>query len=350
MAEKIVHYLNQFYAQIGGEDRAGQETLFVPEPLGPGVVIRDALAGHGVEYATIVCGDNYFHEEEAAALAAMKSFLADFGPDLFIAGPAFNAGRYGLACAKVCSVAREQWRIPAITGMCSENPGTREVGRDVWVLETGPSVASMKPSVGRFIQLLRLVLRGDTSGIESFREEFCLRIPRRFTFDTGKPDFVRAGDLLVAKLRGQAFASEIPLIEPKPHAIPAPIEGLEHATLALVTEGGLVPKGNPDRLESSRGSKYLKYSIGGCDGFEAGQYEAMHTGYDTTAVNDDPDRIVPLDAMRVLEKAGKYEKLHDYYFVTTGTGASPSRMEEIGADIGRELLDSRIQGVVLTAT
>jgi betaine reductase len=347
---KIVHYLNQFYAQIGGEEQAGQEALFVPEPLGAGVLIRDALAKHRVEYATIVCGDNYFHEQEELAFASIRRFLDDFSPDILIAGPAFNAGRYGLACSKVCSFAREQWRIPAITGMYGENPGTREVGRHVWVIETGPSVASMKSVIGHFVELLSLLLREDTAGIKSFKEEFCLRIPRRFTIETGQPDFVRAGDLLVAKLENKPFESEIPLVETKPHTIPAPIRDLKNATLALVTEGGLVPKGNPDRLESSRGSKYLKYSVAGRDGFEAGQFEAMHTGYDTSTVNKDPDRIVPLDAMRVLEKRGKYSKLHEYYFVTTGTGASPTRMEEIGADIGRELIDSGIQGVVLTST
>lgn len=347
---KIVHYLNQFYAQIGGEDQAGQETLFLPKPLGAGVVLRDALAKHGVEYATIVCGDNYFHEEEDEALGSIQRFLNDFGPDILVAGPAFDAGRYGLACSKVCSFVREQWRIPAVTGMYGENPGTREVGRHVFVIETGPSVASMQSVIKHFTQLLTLLLSEDAAGIENFKEEFCLRIPRRFTVNTGRPDFDRAGDLLLAKLGSQPFESEIPFIEAKPHTIPEPIKELKDATLALVTEGGLVPKGNPDRLESSRGSKYLKYSIDGRDGFDAGEFEAMHTGYDTATVNKDPDRIVPLDAMRELEKAGRYKKLHEYYFVTTGTGASPSRMEEIGSGIGNELIDSGVQGVVLTST
>ena len=115
----------------------------MPKALGPGVVLRDALAEHETEFATIVCGDNYFHEEENSALASIQKCLNDFGPDILIAGPAFNAGRYGLACSKVCSFVREQWRIPALTGMYGENPGTREVGRHVFVIETGPSVASM---------------------------------------------------------------------------------------------------------------------------------------------------------------------------------------------------------------
>ena len=135
------------------------------------------------------------------------------------------------------------------------------------------------------------------------------------------PDYVRAVDLLLVKLNGQPYESEIPRVEAKQHSIPNLTGNLKDATLALVTEGGLVPKGNPDRLESSRGSRYFKYPIDGRQDLKRGEFEAMHTGYDTSTVNQDPDRIVPLDAMRVLEKSKRFRKLHDYYFVTTGTGA-----------------------------
>ena len=76
----------------------------------------------------------------------------------------------------------------------------------------------------------------------------------------------------------------------------------------------------------------------------------MHTGYDTSTVDKDPDRIVPLDAMRILEKSKRFKKLHDHYFVTTGTGAMPSKMEEIGAGIAEELAGSGVGAVILTAT
>ncbi len=108
--------------------------------------------------------------------------------------------------------------------------------------------------------------------------------------------------------------------------------------------------GNPDRLESTRGSKYLKYSIKGRDDLKCGEFEAIHTGYDTSTVNQDPHRLIPLDALRSLERAGRFKKLHDHYYVTTGTGAFPSKMEEIGAGIAEELIRSDVQGVILTAT
>jgi glycine reductase len=347
---KILHYLNQFFAGIGGEEKAGQEVTFVSSAVGPGTVLQKLLQDHGVDYASVICGDNHFHEQEETALRVICSAVEQYEPDIFLAGPAFNAGRYGLACAKVCSWVRDNWHIPAITGMHEENPGTKEIGRHVFVIQTGASAASMQESLKRFSLFIELLFAGNETAIENFRSEYCLAIPRRFTVRSEAPDYVRATDLLLAKLQGQSYESEIPRIEATQHGIPNLIGALKDATVALVTEGGLVPKGNPDRLESSRGSRYFKYSIDGREDLKPGEFEAMHTGYDTSTVNQDPDRIVPLDAMRVLEKSQRFKKLHDQYFVTTGTGAMPSKMEEIGAGIADELVSSGIGAVILTAT
>ena len=54
--------------------------------------------------------------------------------------------------------------------------------------------------------------------------------------------------------------------------------------------------------------------------------------------------------MRILEKSKRFKKLYDHYFVTTGTGAMPSKMEEIGAGIAEELAGSGVGAVILTAT
>ena len=347
---KVLHYLNQFFARIGGEDQAGQEVVFMPRAVGVGVEIEKALQAHSVEYKSIACGDNYFHEAEAASLHAIGAAMDEFRPDLFLAGPAFNAGRYGIACAKVCSWVRDNYRIPAITGMHDNNPGTEEIGRHVFVIQTGASTASMPETLKRFSQLIEALTARDDRAVENFRSEYCLQIARRFTVRTDKPDYARAVDMLLAKLNGGSFESEIPRIEMEQHLIPNLRGSLKDATVALVTEGGLVPTGNPDRLESSRGSKYFKYSLFGRDDLKQGEFQAMHTGYDTSTVDQDPDRIVPLDAMRELEKNHRIKKLHDDYFVTTGTGAMPSKMAELGAGIADELVAAGINAVLLTAT
>ena len=347
---KILHYLNQFFAGIGGEEKAGQEFVFLPKPVGPGILLRDLLKNRDIQCATIVCGDNYFHEHEEAVLASLAEVMTQFAPDLFVAGPAFHAGRYGLACAKTASFVRERWSVPALTGLYEENPGTREIGRHVFAVQTGSSSASMQSTIKRCADLAALILDKDVERLKAFKEEFCLKIPRRFTVQAAAPDSVRAVEMLLAKLRGAAFESEIPRIEVAPHPVPAAIQDLSQATLAMVTEGGLVPLGNPDRLESSRGTKYFKYSIKERDDLRPGEFEAMHTGYDTSTVNADPDRLIPVDAMRSLERAGNFGRLHDYYYVTTGTGAMPAKMQELGAGIAEELSVSGVNGVVLTTT
>ena len=55
-------------------------------------------------------------------------------------------------------------------------------------------------------------------------------------------------------------------------------------------------------------------------------------------------------AMRGLERSQRFKKLHDYYFVTTGTGAMPSKMEDLGKGIAKELADTGVNAVILTAT
>jgi glycine reductase len=90
--------------------------------------------------------------------------------------------------------------------------------------------------------------------------------------------------------------------------------------------------------------------LAGLDDLKCGEFAAMHTGYDTSMVDQDPDRILPLDAMRELEKAQRFKKLHERYFVTTGTGAMPSKMAELGAGIAGELANSGVNAVILTAT
>jgi hypothetical protein len=73
--------------------------------------------------ATVYFGDNYFHERKAEALAAIVAELEKCRPDIVVAGPAFNAGRYGLACVEICQTIGERLGLSSVTGMELENPG-----------------------------------------------------------------------------------------------------------------------------------------------------------------------------------------------------------------------------------
>ena len=76
--------------------------------------------------------------------------------------------------------------------------------------------------------------------------------------------------------------------------------------LALVTEAGCVPQGNPDRLaDPITRNVWLRYPLAG--EAHAGARRATNPctrGFDTAAANADPNRLVPLDAARELEREG----------------------------------------------
>ena len=60
-----------------------------------------------------------------------------------MAGPAFNAGRYGVACGTICKAVEERLMIPVITGMYEENPGVDMFRKDLIIVGTPNSAAGM---------------------------------------------------------------------------------------------------------------------------------------------------------------------------------------------------------------
>jgi len=116
--------------------------------------------------------------------------------------------------------------------------------------------------------------------------------------------------MLLAKLRGEPFHSEIAAPKFAGSKPAAPLRDLKSAVIALVTDGGLVPEGNPDKIEPGRPTRFTTIPISGVTSLDPNKYDAVHSGYDTAIANRDPNRLVPLDAMRELEREGAIGKLH----------------------------------------
>src|SRR5437870_5140515 len=100
---RVVHYVNQFFAGLGGEERASEPPAVRKGFVGPGQVLQRSLGDAAEIVATVSCGDDFFSEHEAAAVATIVEQIRPLAPDLLVAGPAFNSGRYGLACGRLCS-------------------------------------------------------------------------------------------------------------------------------------------------------------------------------------------------------------------------------------------------------
>jgi DNA-binding transcriptional MerR regulator len=129
-----------------------------------------------------------------------------------------------------------------------------------------------------------------------------------------------------------------------------PLKSRSRAVIALVTEGGLVPKGNPDRLEGARAGRYLKYSIRGLADLEEGSFESVDRGWDNTYVNADPDRLVPLDVMTELEQSGAVYKTHEFFYTTTGVAMPMDDSVRMGRDLAATLKKEGVSAVILTST
>ncbi len=345
--KRIVVYLNQFFGQIGGEDKADTPPQSAAKAVGPGVGLQALLPEDCAIVGTIICGDGYFNENLEEASAAVRQMLEEFAPQVVVAGPAFNAGRYGMACGMVGKIASDMG-IPAVSGMYPENPGVETYRQYLYIVETGNSAASMRTALPAMAKLAGKLATGQPIGSPA-EEGYLSRGIRQNVF-VEKRGSERAIDLLLKKLKGEPYETEYPI----PHfdrVEPAEaIADLSKVTVALVTSGGIVPKGNPDRIEASSASRYGKYSIKDLDTLTAEAFETAHGGYDPVYANEDPNRVVPVDALRQLEQEGKIGRLFPFFYSTVGNGTSVANAKKYAAEIAAELVNEGVQAVILTST
>lgn len=345
---RVVHYINQFFAGIGGEDKADTKP-HVAEKLPPISIQLNKLLGENMEIvATVVCGDTYFNENIESASEEVLNMIKEFNPQLFIAGPAFNAGRYGVAAGTITKVVKEKLNIPAVTGMYIENPGADMFKKDVYIIETSDSAAGMRKALPKLAKFA--VKLANNENIGSPFEEGYLERGIRVNFFHEERGSKRAVDMLIKKIKGEEFVTEYPMpvfdrVEPSPA-----LKDLANAKIALVTSGGIVPKGNPDRIESSSASKYGEYSLAGFEDLTEDSHETAHGGYDPVYANLDADRVLPVDVLRDMVKEGLIGELHELYYATVGNGTAVASAKAYANEIGNKLKEAQVNAVILTST
>lgn len=164
-----------------------------------------------------------------------------------------------------------------------------------------------------------------------------------------KPAPERGLDMLLAKYRGEHYQSEVLMASADSVCIPRLRCRLEDAVILVITDGGLVPKGNPDQIPSTNAGCFGVYSIKGKERLEKEKYEVCHQGYDNCYVEDDPNRLVPVDALRELEKSGKIGKLYDSFITTAGVMTSTERSIRLGRRIVSYVMGNAIDAVIITS-
>jgi glycine reductase len=345
---RAVHYLNQFFGQIGSEDKADTPPLKKTGAIGPGRLFQELL-GEDIEVVgSVICGDNYFNENIDTAKTEVVELIKSFEADVLVAGPAFNAGRYGVACGAVCEAVKEQLGIPVVTGMFPENPGVDLFKKSVYIIEAKSSTLGMKEAAEKMSAIALKLVKGESLGLPEAEGYIPKGIRKNYL--AAQTGACRAVEMLLEKLAGASFISEYTApvfdrVAPLP-----PIKKLDEIKLALITSGGIVPAGNPDRIESSAASRYQKYDVRNIETLRAREYEAVHGGYDPAAANADPNRVLPLDVTRELQREAVIGNLYSYYYATVGNGTTVSNAMNFAREIAKDLLSEGVNAVIISST
>src|SRR5262245_35895910 len=347
MALRVVHYLNQFFAGIGAEDKADAPPAEREGAIGPGRVLQQAFGDRARIVATVWCGDNHAGEKPGA-IDAIVDLIAAHRSDIVVTGPAFSAGRYGWACGEVALRARERLGATVVTGMHVDNAAAEIFRTKLHVASTQKTATGMADAVQTMARLALKLAAGPPLGPPA--EEGYIPTGRRVFEVASRPAAERAMEMLLRKIRGEPYTTEWPVPRYNRVAAAPPLRDPAHATIALVTTGGLVPRGHPDRLESGYATKWLRDSIAGDDTLTPSRWQSVHGGFNTTRINEDPHRVLPLDVARELEREGVIGRIHPEFFSTTGNTSVIPDMRRFAQEMGRELKAAGVDGVILTST
>ena len=346
--KKVVHYINQFYAGMGGEDTASEGLSERDGAVGPGKALVQALGSDYEIVKTIVCGDNTIAEKTEQIISQIVKIVSDAKADLFIAGPGFNAGRYGLGCGATTAAVTERLNIPAVTALFAENPGTDLYKNRCYILQSDNNAKNMVKVIAQIASFAKRLVDGDT--IRDGKAEHYHGSGPATIIDYTIPASTRGIDMLLAKHDGKTFHTEVMM--PNHEEIPIPVlsKPLSQCRIGLVTDGGLVPAGNPDNQVPTNSKAFKRYSIDGKESLEAKDWEVSHQGYNNAFVLQDPNRLVPVDALRKMVREGVIGSLNEACYSTAGVMTPMEKCKEFGEGIARALKEDMCDAAIETST
>lgn len=347
--KKAIVYLNQFFGQIGGEDKADFKPEIKEGVIGPAMQLEKLLDNTVVTH-TIVCGDNFMGSNTDEAIEIIMQFLKNKEFDILIAGPAFQAGRYGVACGHICKAVKEMLNKPVVTSMHEENPGVDMFKKDMYILRGGNSAGKMRRDLANIAKLSNKILKNEVILDAQIEGYFGRGIRHQVWLEDKKMASDRAVEMIIKKLNNESYETELPI--PKIDRVPiAPaIKNLSKGIIALVNTGGIVPVDNPDRIQSASATRWGRYDISNTDNLKSGVYKTIHAGFDPAVADADPDVITPIDALKIYEKEGKIGKLHEYFYSTVGTGTTQAEATKMANEIIPYLQEGKVDAIIMVST
>jgi glycine reductase len=289
------------------------------------------------------------NEQPSDGLSGALAAIAELQPAVVFAGPAFDAGRYGLACAALGQACVERCRIPVVSGMAPENPGTLTGRQALYIVPTSSTAADMPHVLKQMVAIGLQLARGEEPGPAAQAGY----LPRgyRQAVRHERPGAQRAFDMLVARLAGRPWQSEIPVMAYDAITPLPPLTELRQVKIGLVTSGGLVPRGNPDRQVAGGARQCFRYSLEHLDALSVADWESVHGGFNPSVLNThNPNYALPVHIMRALEADSVIGSLYPYFYSTVGNGTMVAVAKRMAAEIGPDFQRGGVNAVLLVAT
>src|SRR5574341_458551 len=175
--------------------------------VGPGKLLEQLLGADATVVMTLICGDNHAVENQDAVVTLALDKIRDARADLFVAGPCFLAGRYGMAAGALCAAVQARLGIPVVTGMAQESPGVDLYRESLYIIDSGENAAKMREVLTRMAALAFKLLRKEPIGLPR-DEGYIARglIRDQFVAQTAGDRLV---DMVLAKVKREPFESEM---------------------------------------------------------------------------------------------------------------------------------------------
>lgn len=253
-----------------------------------------------------------------------------------------------MAAGALCVAMQAELGIPAVAAMDEENPGVDLYREKLFIIDSGSNAGAMREVLAKMAGLAQKLMAGDTIGTPD--EEGYLRrglIRDEFTDNTAAERLV---DMLMAKTKGEPYESEMPVTSFESTPMPAAVADMSKARVMVITDGGLVPNGNPDNIERVAATTWGSYSMADKSELSGDDYEIYHGGYDPRFVEEDPHRLIPLDALRELEAEGAIGELYNEFISTSGLVNPLANTRRMGKEMAEKVKQEGVDAVILTST
>ncbi|MBI4285810.1 MAG: glycine/betaine/sarcosine/D-proline family reductase selenoprotein B [Chloroflexi bacterium] len=349
---RVMHYINQFFAGKGGEGKADTPAGYLEGPAGPGKRLQELLGDSAKIVVTVYCGDNYFNEHQDEVKATIQDIAKKHDLTIVVAGPAFFAGRYGFACIEVCHSLATSLGLSCVTGMHIENPalsGYKQYkDRQVFAFPTSESVGGMEDALSKMARCVSKLASGLAMGPAA--EEGYIPRGLRVVAEADKSGADRAFDMLLARLAGRPFVTEVPIEGFEETPIAPPLVDLKNAHILLASTAGVHPVGNPYGFKNMKNNQWRKYPIDKLNSMRDAKWMVIHSGMSAEFMEPNPNYGVPLDVSREMEREGLFARLSPHFYGTTGNGGTIDDMEAIGREMAAAMKAEGVNGVLLVST